>query len=36
MDTRCPVCKLGDGFHDRQVHAQRVEVPARLIITKES
>ena len=32
----CPVCELEHGFHDHRVHAERVTIPAHLIIKKES
>lgn len=31
----CPVCELADGFHDHRVHAERVQVPAHLLIRKD-
>jgi hypothetical protein len=32
----CPVCELSRGFHDHRVHAERVTIPARLLISKTS
>jgi hypothetical protein len=34
LDTRCPICSLRYGFHDRSLHAALVTIPASLIISK--
>lgn len=34
MSDACPVCALRWGFHDHDVHAQRVTIPADKLITK--